>query len=284
MEVKDFFHILKRRPGVVIYFWLVFIILAAGLTFSQPLKYEAKSRLLIVQDVTGVDPYTVSKSNQYLSSLFSQVAYSNSFFNLVVGSDKFDIDENYFSSDYKKQMKTWQKTISAQSTDTGIISISIYHPNTYQARQLALGVNDALMNQGFNYQSGGEGVTVKIIDQPLISDYPVKPNIIFNFLAFSFLGIMAGLVYLYFFPHKRAKKKVIREIEKVTEPIKNEIRYEREPALSAAPAFSHPAEKVMVGEEESEKVIQQIKTENNEETERQPIQGNIKNLININRL
>jgi len=258
MEVKDFFQILKHRKGAIVSAWLIFIILGAAATFIQPLKYEAKSRLLLVQNVSGVDPYTVSKSNQYLSSLFSQVVYSNSFFELVTSSNSFDIDKNYFSDNYKKQMSIWKKTISAKSNDAGIIEISIYHPNPYQAKQIALGVNDILINQGFNYQGGGDSVKIKIIDQPLISDYPVKPNIVFNFIAFSALGILAGLIYLYFSPKKRT---AVHQVNKPTT--------QTTPQLHTTPIAqaSHPAEKVMIN--------------NNRETNHNyQNQGDIRNVIN----
>ena len=258
MEVKDFFQILKHRKGAIVSAWLIFIILGAAATFIQPLKYEAKSRLLLVQNVSGVDPYTVSKSNQYLSSLFSQVVYSNSFFELVTSANSFDIDKNYFSDNYKKQMNIWKKTISAKSNDAGIIEISIYHPNPYQAKQIALGVNDILINQGFNYQGGGESVKIKIIDQPLISDYPVKPNIIFNFLAFSALGILAGLIYLYFSPKKKA---IARQINKPSVQTMSQA-----PAMPITHA-AHPAEKVMVNH-------------NREVSHNYQNQGDIRNVIN----
>ena len=291
MEVKDFFHILKHRKQVIISAWLIFIILAAALTFTQSLKYESKSRLLIVQNVTGVDPYTVSKSNQYLSSLFSQIVYSNSFFNLVTSSDKFDIDNDYFSLDYKKQMKTWQKTIYAQSSDAGIISISIYHPNPYQAKQIALGVNDILINQSFNFQSGDEGVMVKIIDQPLISDYPVKPNIIFNFLAFSFLGILSGLIYLYFFPNKRPRNKKIKKVvttqysqnstDQILAERQRQYYFDNQASTRTKPDnYAHPAERVIIDEPGENKAnVQDVQ----EEYIDHEIQGNIKNLIDLNR-
>lgn len=266
MEVKDFFHILKRRKGVVISAWLIFIIIGAGATFIQPLKYEANSRLLIVQNISGVDPYTVSKSNEYLSNLFSQVVYSNSFFELVTSSNNFDIDKSYFSDNYKKQMKIWQKTITAKSNSAGIIEISIYHPNAYQAKQIALGVNDVLINQGFNYQGGDQSIKIKIIDQPLVSDYPVKPNIIFNFLAFSALGILAGCIYLYYSPNKRSS------VQQVSRQANAMPKQEFQAVYSSHQSYNkqanHPAEKVMINDNISEE---------NAET---PVHGDMRNLIN----
>lgn len=311
MEVKDFFHILKRRKGVIIYAWLIFIAIGAIATFSQPLKYEAKSRLLIVQNVSGVDPYTVSKSNQYLSSLFSQVVYSDSFFELVTSSNNFDIDRNYFSDNYKHQMKIWGKTIYAKSNDSGIIEISTYHPSAYQAKQIALGVNDVLINQGFNYQGGGDTVKVKIIDQPLVSDYPVKPNIAFNFIAFSFLGILAGLIYLYFRPYKKPSAKQIKKSQNINQNInaipKSQFIFQDQ-VIEAIPARKqnysqpiptnsqhiaqtnqtprvpqvptqtyHPAEKVMINDRQQNNQNYQAQ---NHPDQTHPVRGDIKNVMN----
>jgi len=274
MEVKDFFHILKRRKGAVISAWLIFMVLGAAATFIQPLKYEAKSRLLIVQNISGVDPYTVSKSNQYLSSLFSQVAYSNSFFELVTSSNNFDIDRSYFTDNYKKQMKIWQKTISAKSNDAGIIEISIYHPNTYQAKQIALGVNDVLINQGFNYQGGDQSIKIKIIDQPLVSDYPVKPNIVFNFFAFSILGILTGCIYLYYTPSKRIVSAKAKQPAMAQRP-QAQTMNTANPTYNSHSAYNpnsitshHPAEKVMINENIPEENIDQ------------PTRGDMRNVIN----
>ncbi len=297
MEVKDFFHILKRRKGVIFYAWLIFIMLGAGATFSQSLKYEASSKLLIVQNVSGADPYTVSKSNQYLGNLFSQIVYSNSFFELVTSSNNFDINKSYFTDNYKKQMKIWSQTITAKSNDSGIIEISIYHPNAYQAKQIALGVNDVLINQGFNYQGGTESIKIKIIDQPLVSDYPVKPNIIFNFLAFSALGILAGLIYLYISPTKKAPiKRTLKQTStqnlqyvQQEENQDNVYRANNQPPYNQQQQYNqqqynqprqqnnqgrqynnqpHPAEKVMVNDE------------NQDDESNYQAQGNMRNVIN----
>ncbi len=272
MELKDFFHILRHRKGALFSAWLIFLVLGAAATFSQPLKYEAKSRLLIVQNIAGVDPYTVSKSNQYLGSLFSQVVNSNSFFSLVTSSNNYDIDKGYFSDNYRDQMKIWQKTVTAKSNDSGIVEISIYHPNAYQAKQIALGVNDALINQGFNYQGGDQSIKIKIIDQPLVSDYPVKPNIIFNFIAFSALGIIVGLIYVYFTPNKRRAKLRI-SYQKTDTPATHATQTLRTAPIShltPVTHHSHPAEKVIIEEENNQ-------AENNAEF---PVHGDIRDLMN----
>ena len=202
MEFFDFIKLLKRKKGTIFSLVFIIIILSIGFSLLSPLKYGAKSRLLVVQNTGGVDPYTVSKSNEYLGNLFSQVAYSGSFYNLVISSP-FDIDKNYFSGDYNKQMKTWGKTIATKTiADTGIIEINIYHQNPYQAQQIALAVNDILINKNSNYQGGGESIKVNIIDQPLISNYPIKPDLLQNFAIALIAGLLFSLFYIYIFPEE----------------------------------------------------------------------------------
>lgn len=208
MELEVFLKKIKKRKNSVIGIILAAILLIGGITFLQPLKYSVKSRLLISQNLSGADPYTVSKSNQYLSNLFSQVVYSSSFFNLA-NSSGFNIDVSYFGSDYKSQMKTWQKTIEARSVgDTGIMEIYIYHPNTYQAQQIAIAVNQTLISKSFNYQQGGDQVAISVIDQPLTSSFPVKPNLILNFIVAILLGLTSASLWIYFSTEKEQVIKV----------------------------------------------------------------------------
>jgi capsular polysaccharide biosynthesis protein len=225
MEIETLIKDIKKRRAVVASIILATFVVMAIATFIQPLKYSVKSRLLISQNLTGSDPYTVSKSNQYLSNLFSQVVYSSSFFNLVSDAG-FNIESSYFGYDYKKQMKTWKKTIEARSVgDTGILELYIYHPNTYQAQQISLAVNQVLMSQSSNYQKGGDKVFISVIDQPLTSTYPVKPDIILNAIFALLLGVGAAVLYVYLFPvsNKGVVKKVDRKMESHETFIKDHI-------------------------------------------------------------
>lgn len=203
MEFFDFVNLLKRKKGTIFSLVILAVLISLGLSLLSPLKYGAKSRLLVVQNSSASDPYTVSKSNEYLGNLFAEVAYSGSFYNLVLESP-YNIDRNYFSGDYNKQIKAWKKTVQTKTlSDTGIIEINIYHPNPYQAQQIALAVNDILINKNSNYQGAGQAIKVNIIDQPLISNYPVKPNIVQNILIALMASILLSLFYIYIFPEER---------------------------------------------------------------------------------
>ncbi len=199
MEARIFFKLVKKRKGAILLIILLFLLVAAAVSFGQPLKYRARSRLLIIQEGTFSDPYTVAKSNQYLSSLLSEATYSGSFFELLTASG-YNVDWSYFGNDYKTQLKKWKQTIVAKNVnDTGVMEIDVYHPDAYQVRQIALAVANALVSQNKDYQGLGD-IKIKVIDQPVVSAWPVKPNLPLNFGAAGLIGLITGLIYVYYFP------------------------------------------------------------------------------------
>lgn len=229
MEINTFFNIVKNRRKAVILVIIIFVVAALAVTFSQPLKYQATSRLLIIQENANPDPYAISKSNQYLGSLLSETVYSGSFFDLLASSGS-NINWGYFNGTYKQQIKRWKETVSARSVnDTGIIEVNIYHPDQEQARQISLNVDNLLMTQNGLYQSSNTKLKLKVIDQPIVSSYPVKPNIILNLGASLILGCLFGLLYVYYFPVSRRRRhsanlgrKVILEKPEEYNPVRQE--------------------------------------------------------------
>ena len=221
----DLSNLLKQKRQTLVSIFLIFLIIGAGFVLLQDFKFGTKSKILVIQEGYGrVDPYAVSRSVEYLSDLFSRVVYSNSFFSFVMSSD-FDIDKNYFGEDATKQMKKWKKTVSAKAIEnSGIININVYHPDANQAKQIALAVNHALITQNQNYQGLGDSVKVSVLDQPVVSKYPVKPDLVLNFLFIVGLSLLFGLVYIYIFPEEKyslnffgKKKKSIERVINHTE-------------------------------------------------------------------
>lgn len=183
---------------------IIFILLAAGFTFIQPLQYESDFKMLVIHNFgTNTDPYVASKSNEYLSGILAKVIYSNSFFEKVnkVG---FKINKDYFGKDTEEQMKNWKKAVVAKNiSDTGIISVNIYHPDKYQAQQIARAIIFSLQASHKLYHGYGDNVTIKIVDEPLTSKKPVKPNIVLNLMAAVILGFILSLTYIYLFPEAK---------------------------------------------------------------------------------
>ena len=203
MEFLDFIKLIKKKSGTILTIVFVIIVLTVGVSFITPLKYGAKSSLLVMQDAGSADAYTLSKSNEYLGNLFAQVVYSGSFYDSVLSS-QYNIDKNYFSGSYSDQLRTWQKMVATKTiSDTGIIEVNVYHQNPYQAQQISLAINDIMINKNNDYQGNGQLVKVRVIDQPLVSAYPVKPNLPQNIVLALAGGLLFSLIYIYLCPEEK---------------------------------------------------------------------------------
>jgi len=224
MEFND---LIKSKKQTLVSFFLVFFLLGAIFTGLQTFKYTASSKLLVIQEgASGVDPFAVSRSVEYLSGLFSQVVSSNSFFNLVKESG-FNVDQSYFKGDSIKQIKLWQKTVSAKSVEaSGVINISVYHPSSYQAKQIALAVNHVLMTQNSNYQGIGSSVKITVMDDPLVSNYPNQPNLLVNFGLVVALSLIFGLAYIYIFPEEKYNIRLFHRRQRKLKAVKGPIKHD----------------------------------------------------------
>lgn len=250
MEFKDFKKIMKRKGGTIFSITFLLVVGVMAVSLMGGLKYSAQSKLLVVQDTGSADAYTVSRSNEYLGNLLSEVVYSGSFFNLVVNNGQYRVDQDYFGNSYADKLKNWRQSVSTKTiSDTGIIVVDVYHSNPDQARLISLVVNDVLISKNANYH-GGSGVKVSILDQPLVSDYPDQPNILYNFIFALFLGIFISVMFIYLYPESeydirlwpKSKKKVRKIYVAVDNSEKKEENYAKPNMKDNIDGFSNPGD------------------------------------------
>lgn len=203
MNINQYFNLLGSKKQTIAMIIAVFLSVAIVASAFQPFNYGSSSKLLIINTFKETDPYTVSKSNEYLSNLLSQIVSTNSFFEKVKNSSS-NIDQSYFGGDSKKQMKKWDKTVKAKGlSDTGMIAIDVYHTDPDQAAEIARTVAYVLQTEHYNYHGFGQNIQIKMIDQPITSSFPVKPNVPLNLSLGLVFGILFSLCYVYLFPEKR---------------------------------------------------------------------------------
>lgn len=172
------------------------VVLAVLLSLTQPLEYSSTTRILITQELGAVDAYTASRSAERIADDLSSVVYTSTFFDKVLATS-FPIDKTYFPIDTIKQRHKWEKTIVASvSRSSGLLSIRAYHPDVTQAEQIARAVAYVITNEGWTYTSGSN-ITVQIVDEPLNSRYPVRPNLPVNAISGFFLGALGGAAFLF---------------------------------------------------------------------------------------
>lgn len=219
MNINQYFNLLGSKKQTIAMVLAVFLSVAIVVSAFQPFNYGSSSKLLIINTFKETDPYTVSKSNEYLSNLLSQITSTNSFFEKVKNSSS-NIDQGHFKGDSKKQMKKWVKTVKAKGlSDTGMIAIDVYHTDPDQAAEIARTVAYVLQTEHANYHGFGENIQIKMIDEPITSSFPVKPNVPLNLSLGLIFGILFSLCYVYLFPEKRYDLKLFpgtsrRELDK----------------------------------------------------------------------
>ncbi|NTW22224.1 hypothetical protein HGA34_01610 [Candidatus Falkowbacteria bacterium] len=223
MELAQFYQLIKKGKLTLVTSVLIFVLLAMAFTFLRPLEFRAQSRLLIIQNSQeGTDPFVAAKANEYLGGVLTKIVASNSFLEEVLASG-LNVDKDYFSNDQRERAKTWQKMIAARSYgDLGVIEISVFHADKYQAEQVAQAVDLALKNKSSVFLGTGDKVEIRVIDQPIVSKWPVRPNIVLNMILGPVIGLIFGLFYLYLFAKVSIEPAPIQAVQE-TQPEKMPI-------------------------------------------------------------
>ena len=187
--IRDVLH----NWHTIIMFGLLGLVLALIISFVQPLNYSSTARLLILQDVgSGVDAYTASRSEERIADNLSTLIYTSTFFDQVMNAG-FSIDKSIFPDDDYKERKVWGRMVTATvARGSGLLTVTAYHRDVSQAEQIVRAVAFVLTDRAEDYTSGGD-VSVRLVDEPLNSRWPVKPNIIVNVLSGFVLGGFVGI-------------------------------------------------------------------------------------------
>ena len=203
MNIHEYVNVLKQKKQTVFSAVALFLVFAVILTIIQPFKYGSETKILVVQkNQYGVDPYQVNKANEYAGAVLADVITGNSFFNEVINSG-FDVNRNYFPARLEEQSKEWKKAVKANSSSRGIITLSVFHKDKYQADQIIRAINATLKDKHALYHGSGDNIEIRIIDQPFTSELPVKPNVVFNLLFGALFGLLFALTYAYLFPEDK---------------------------------------------------------------------------------
>lgn len=204
MTLHDFIKLIFKKKQTFISVLFIFLLIAGCAILIQRPKYGADSKILTLHTYEGiVDPYVSSRSNDYLSGLFSRIIYSNSFLDKVMDSD-FSIDKDYFKGSDSKKIKLWANTIKAKSiAETGIMELLVYHPDKVQAEHISRAIIFTLQTNHSLYHGFGSNVQIKELDSPTASTYPVKPDVILILVLAAVLALAMSTFYIYIFPEER---------------------------------------------------------------------------------
>ncbi|MBU1146595.1 hypothetical protein KKD80_03560 [Patescibacteria group bacterium] len=212
----SYVKILKHEWRTIFFITGGALVLSLILSLIQPFQYSAKTRILVIPSGSGLDAYSALKSAEAIGENISQVIYTTSFFDKVTQNNS-EI-QNIWSSDENKKRKQWEKTIQAEVLyGTGMVDITVYHKDKSQATILASTIADVLSREGRNY-FGIPGLQIIMVSSPLLSKYPVKPNILLNVFMGLLLGLLAGITFSILTSHPAMKEEYSPRPIKIAEP------------------------------------------------------------------
>ncbi|WKZ29615.1 MAG: hypothetical protein QY323_02690 [Patescibacteria group bacterium] len=192
----DITQLLERHWKTVAVSAAAMMVLTAALSFVRPLEYSSTMRLLIIQRASqSLDPYTAIRSAESIADNLSQVIYTSVFFDKVTGAG-FRIDKSYFNANETKKRRQWSRMVSTQVThETGFLQISVYHKSKDQASEIARAIAYVLTTEGNQY-IGGHDLAIQLVDTPLQSRFPVRPNVPLNAFLGAVIGVVLSALYL----------------------------------------------------------------------------------------
>ena len=152
--------------------------------------------MIIPQSRYGVDPYTVVKSAERVGENIVAIMKTDDFYQKVIIQSGLTLDTSRFADVSERvKRKRWQRAVRASVVyGTGIVNISAYHAKPDEAKALAAATAETLAAKGWEYVGGD--VTIKVVNPPLVTRWPARPNLAVNALAGFVAGVIGAVVFL----------------------------------------------------------------------------------------
>ncbi|MEI6627095.1 MAG: hypothetical protein WCL61_00720 [bacterium] len=181
---------------------LFFGALSLLLSFMQTPKYLATSKIIVVFNQNSIDPYTASRSSDYIAGILGEVAYSNSFISQVYKTNPALID-NLGTTD-EKRLNNWKNMVTVKIKDgNGIMEVAVLHPDRDQAEKMINAIITTIKNNHQYYHGFGSNVLIRTVNEPSVSDKWAEPKILRNSLLGLVAGLFLSLTLIVIFPQQR---------------------------------------------------------------------------------
>ncbi len=189
-------HVLIRRSRFLVFGGLLCALLSVAVSFLFPLEYRADAQILILPRVQyGSDPFSATKASEQVAENLSSVVSTDEFRSLVVGALPVELQSSFSKQTPKKTRVYWNKTVEASPVfGTNFLSISAYSTNKEVAMQIVSVAAQTLLERGQEYTPSP--IMPRIINNPIVSDMPVRPNLIKNALLGFIVGVFITVLFI----------------------------------------------------------------------------------------
>lgn len=188
--------VLQRHVTLLMVWGIFFAVIAGSASFLFPLQYSAVSQILIIsRDRSGVDPYTQAKSAERIGENLAEVIKTSDFFGKVMSSNVNFDKQSWTGLSERDQRKKWRRDVKPESVyGTSLLRITVYALSPDGVKNFNNAVAQTLAARGNEYIGGD--VVLKQVDDPLVSRFPTRPNVIVNVLAGFVVGILLSALWI----------------------------------------------------------------------------------------
>jgi capsular polysaccharide biosynthesis protein len=201
------------QPSPLKHYWLAILlttvttfVASVVFTVSQPMEYRAQFTVLVLEKNPNLDGYAAAKAaerlSQSLAKAITTAAFSDSVYNQIKSNPNLE-GNPIISEDPQTRQDAWRKEITTVAQpEVGQVKVSIFQKERSQATILANAISIATVGLGNDYLSSGNTVSLKVVDYPLTSKVPVRPNIFVNLAAGVFVGLAGSMIFIALFAAK----------------------------------------------------------------------------------
>ena len=198
-SIFTYWAALKEHWRVVVIFIAVLFTLGLYINFFLPHKYRSDTEVLYAQKQTAsIDAFTATKSAEQIALTFSNIVYSASFFDQVSQRVGLQTDSEYRLNDTEKRLKKWKKSVDVSVVPgTGILKVSVYHPDRAQAHSISQAIANVLTTNKSDYIGDGDFVSAQILSSPITTNKYATPNMGVNILLSILIGAGMSAAFLW---------------------------------------------------------------------------------------
>lgn len=175
---------------------IIFALLGGAVSLLFPMQYSAVSQVLIIsRSMSGVDPYTQSKSAQQVGENLAELIKTTDFYSKVVNSGSTFDRSIWQNLNDRNRRKKWQSDVRPSVVyGTSLLRLQTYSYTLEEAKNFNDAVAATVVSRGTDYVGGD--IILKQVDDPLVSRFPTRPNVIINSAAGFLIGALLASLWV----------------------------------------------------------------------------------------
>ncbi|MDO8499322.1 MAG: Wzz/FepE/Etk N-terminal domain-containing protein [bacterium] len=183
-------HTIIKHARLILAWGAVVAVAALTVSFFLPRYYSAEAQLLIiVRGGTGTDAYTQSKAADLAGENLAQVIRTQDFYTKVMESGSAVNRDRWQGLTERRRRRAWARDVRAVvDYGTGVLSLKVYGLGESDTAALSGAVVNTLVTRGWEY--AGSDVSIRVLNSPLVSYLPGRPNFVLN----TVVGFVLGFV------------------------------------------------------------------------------------------